>query len=40
MILSIQSDLPSFKGVTFHEGAWLCADRDGVVVLPEAPADA
>ena len=25
--------------VTFHEGAWLCADRDGVVVLPEAPAE-
>ena len=26
-----------FAGVTFHEGAWLAADRDGVVVLPEAP---
>jgi regulator of ribonuclease activity A len=27
-----------FPGVTFREGAWLCADRDGLVVLPEAPA--
>lgn len=27
-----------FAGVTFHEGAWLCADRDGIVVLPAAPA--
>src|SRR4051812_33470439 len=26
-----------FAGVTFHEGAWLCADEDGVVVLPQAP---
>jgi regulator of ribonuclease activity A len=26
-----------FAGVVFREGAWLCADRDGVVVLPEAP---
>jgi regulator of ribonuclease activity A len=26
-----------FAGVTFHEGAWLAADRDGVVVLPQAP---
>jgi len=26
-----------FAGVTFHERAWLCADRDGVVVLPSAP---
>ena len=26
-----------FAGVTFREGAWLCADSDGVVVLPEAP---
>jgi regulator of ribonuclease activity A len=26
-----------FAGVTFREGQWLCADRDGVVVLPEAP---
>jgi regulator of ribonuclease activity A len=28
-----------FAGVVFREGEWLCADRDGVVVLPEAPAD-
>jgi len=27
-----------FAGVVFREGAWLCADRDGVIVLPEAPA--
>lgn len=27
-----------FAGVTFREGAWLCADADGIVVLPEAPA--
>jgi regulator of ribonuclease activity A len=29
-----------FAGVTFREGEWLCADRDGVVVLPEAPTGA
>ena len=29
----------TFAGVTFREGEWLCADRDGIVVLPEAPAD-
>jgi regulator of ribonuclease activity A len=23
--------------VVFREGHWLCADRDGIVVLPEAP---
>jgi regulator of ribonuclease activity A len=35
-----QAGLPViFAGVTFRQGAWLCADRDGVVVLPEAPAD-
>jgi regulator of ribonuclease activity A len=28
-----------FAGVTFREDAWLCADADGVVVLPEAPAE-
>jgi regulator of ribonuclease activity A len=28
----------TFAGVVFREGAWLCADRDGIVVLPEAPA--
>jgi regulator of ribonuclease activity A len=28
-----------FAGVVFREGEWLCADRDGVLVLPEAPAD-
>jgi regulator of ribonuclease activity A len=27
-----------FAGVTFREGSWLCADADGVVVLPEQPA--
>ena len=27
-----------FAGVVFRDGEWLCADRDGVVVLPEAPA--
>ena len=27
-----------FAGVVFREGEWLCADRDGIVVLPEAPA--
>ena len=26
-----------FAGVVFREGEWLCADSDGVVVLPEAP---
>jgi regulator of ribonuclease activity A len=26
-----------FAGVTFHEGAWLAADADGIVVLPEDP---
>ena len=34
-----QAGLPVlFAGVVFREGEWLCADRDGVVVLPEAPA--
>jgi regulator of ribonuclease activity A len=27
-----------FAGVVFREGEWLCADRDGIVVLPQAPA--
>ncbi|WNV74041.1 ribonuclease E activity regulator RraA [Geodermatophilus sp. DSM 44513] len=27
-----------FAGVVFREGEWLCADADGVVVLPEPPA--
>jgi regulator of ribonuclease activity A len=27
-----------FAGVAFREGQWLCADRDGIVVLPVAPA--
>ena len=27
-----------FAGVTFREGEWLCADSDGIVVLPEPPA--
>jgi regulator of ribonuclease activity A len=26
-----------FAGVVFREGEWLCADQDGVVVLPAAP---
>jgi regulator of ribonuclease activity A len=26
-----------FAGVTFYEGAWLAADADGIVVLPQAP---
>jgi regulator of ribonuclease activity A len=26
-----------FAGVVFREGEWLCADRDGVVVLPQEP---
>jgi regulator of ribonuclease activity A len=34
-----QSGLPVlFAGVVFREGEWLCADQDGVVVLPSAPA--
>jgi regulator of ribonuclease activity A len=34
-----QAGLPVlFAGVVFREGEWLCADRDGIVVLPEAPA--
>src|SRR5829696_681583 len=34
-----QSGIPViFAGVVFREGEWLCADADGVVVLPEAPA--
>ena len=33
-----QAGLPVvFAGVVFREGEWLCADRDGVVVLPEPP---
>ena len=27
-----------FADVIFRDGEWLCADADGVVVLPEAPA--
>jgi regulator of ribonuclease activity A len=30
----------TFAGVVFREGEWLCADRDGIVVLPEAPPEA
>jgi regulator of ribonuclease activity A len=26
-----------FAGVVFREGEWLCADRDGVLVLPRRP---
>ena len=34
-----QSGLPVvFAGIVFREGEWLCADRDGVLVLPTAPA--
>ena len=34
-----QAGLPVlFAGVVFREGEWLCADADGVVVLPEQPA--
>jgi regulator of ribonuclease activity A len=34
-----QTGLPVvFGGVVFREGEWLCADRDGILVLPEAPA--
>ena len=29
-----------FAGVVFREGEWLCADRDGVVVLPAPPVPA
>ena len=30
-----QAGLPVvFAGVVFREGEWLCADRDGIVVLP------
>ena len=33
-----QAGLPViFAGVVFREGEWLCADRDGVLVLPQAP---
>jgi regulator of ribonuclease activity A len=35
-----QAGLPViFAGVVFREGEWLCADQDGVVVLPEEPAE-
>ena len=27
----------TFAGVVFREGEWLCADADGVIVLPEPP---
>jgi regulator of ribonuclease activity A len=34
-----QTGIPvAFAGVVFSEGEWLCADADGIVVLPEAPA--
>jgi regulator of ribonuclease activity A len=26
-----------FAGVVFREGEWLCADADGIVVLPQEP---
>jgi regulator of ribonuclease activity A len=28
-----------FAGVVFREGEWLCADRDGIVVLPAPPGE-
>jgi regulator of ribonuclease activity A len=28
-----------FAGVVFREGEWLCADRDGILVLPQEPVD-
>jgi regulator of ribonuclease activity A len=35
-----QAGIPlAFAGVVFREGEWLCADSDGVIVLPEAPAE-
>jgi regulator of ribonuclease activity A len=35
-----QSGLPVvFAGVVFRAGEWLCADRDGIVVLPQEPLD-
>jgi regulator of RNase E activity RraA len=30
----------TFGGVTFVPGAWVMADEDGVVVVPERPAPA
>jgi regulator of ribonuclease activity A len=34
-----QARLPVlFAGLVFREGEWLCADKDGIVVLPKAPA--
>jgi len=36
-----QIDVPvTFGGVTFVPGAWVVADEDGVVVVPERPAPA
>jgi regulator of ribonuclease activity A len=36
-----QAGIPvTFAGVVFRDGEWLCADRDGIVVLPEAPSAA
>ena len=36
-----QAGLPLiFAGVVFRAGEWLCADEDGVVVLPAAPPEA
>ena len=33
-----QAGIPvHFAGVLFREGEWLLADRDGVLVLPDAP---
>ncbi len=33
-----QAGLPLvFAGVVFREGEWLCADADGIVVLPREP---
>jgi regulator of ribonuclease activity A len=36
-----QAGLPVvFAGTVFREGEWLCADRDGIVVLTQEPAEA
>jgi regulator of ribonuclease activity A len=36
-----QAGLPVvFAGTVFREGEWLCADRDGIVVLAQEPAEA
>jgi regulator of ribonuclease activity A len=34
---SVEGRTVVFAGVVFRAGEWLCADRDGVIVLPEQP---